>query len=180
MSKIYAIVGMVGSGKSEITKYLKDKHGWPSVYLGAITFDRLKEEGLEVNEKNERYMREKIRAEGGMGAYALFSLPKIEKALEESDKVIIESLYSWDEYKVLKDKYGESFEVIATICPPEIRYQRLTSRPERPYTKEEAKSRDWAEIENSDKGGPIAMADYPLLNDSGLDNLHKQLDALKL
>ncbi len=180
MVKIYAIVGMAGSGKSEITKYLKEKHGWPSVYLGAITFDRLKDEGLEVNEKNERYMREKIRAEGGMGAYALFSLPKIEKAIEVSDKVIIESLYSWDEYKVLKERFGESFEVIAVICPPKTRYQRLSNRPERPYTTEDAKSRDWAEIENSDKGGPIAMADYPLLNDSDLDALYRQIDDLKL
>jgi len=180
MPKIYAVVGMVGSGKSETTKYLKEKHGWPGVYLGEITFDRLKEEGLEVNEKNERYMREKIRKEGGMGAYALFSLPKIEKALESSDTVIVESLYSWAEYKILKEKFGEDFKTIAAICPPAIRYARLASRPERPYTAEEARSRDWAEIENSDKGGPIAMADYPILNDSNMENLQRQIDNLEL
>jgi dephospho-CoA kinase len=180
MPKIYAVVGMVGSGKSETTKYLKEKYNWPGVYLGEITFDRLKEENLEVNEKNERYMREKIRAEGGMGAYALFSLPKIEKALEKSDTVVVESLYSWDEYKVLKERFGDDFKIIAAICPPAIRYQRLSSRPERPYTHEEARSRDWAEIENSDKGGPIAMADYPIQNDSDMENLQRQIDSLEL
>ena len=180
MPKIYAVVGMVGSGKSETTKYLKEKYKWPGVYLGEITFDRLKEENLEVNEKNERYMREKIRTDGGMGAYALFSLPKIEKALENSNTVVVESLYSWAEYQVLKEKFGDNFKVIAAICPPAIRYARLASRVERPYTFEEARSRDWAEIKNSDKGGPIAMADYPLLNDSNLDNLYRQIDQLEL
>ncbi|MFA5248096.1 MAG: AAA family ATPase [Patescibacteria group bacterium] len=180
MSKIYAVVGMCGSGKSEITKYLKEKYSCPVVYLGEITFDRLKKEGLEVNEKNERYAREKIRAEGGMGAYALFSLPKIEEALKNSDKLIIESLYSWDEYKILKEKYQDNFMVIAAICSPSIRHNRMANRLERPYTEEEARSRDWAEIENSDKGGPIVMADYPLLNDSDLKNLHSQIDKLNL
>jgi dephospho-CoA kinase len=180
MKKIYAIVGMAGSGKSETTKYLKDKYKWPAIYLGAITFDRLKEENLEVNEKNERYMREKIRTEGGMGAYALFSLPKIEKTLEDSDTVIIESLYSWAEYQILKEKFGDGFKVIAAIATPATRYARLANRPERPCTTEESRSRDWAEIKNSDKGGPIAMADYPLLNDSDLENLYHQIDLLKL
>ena len=31
-------------------------------------------------------------------------------------------------------------------------------------TSEQAKSRDYAEIENIEKGGPIAMADYTLIN----------------
>jgi dephospho-CoA kinase len=180
MPKIYAVVGMAGSGKSETTKYLKEKNNWPSVYLGEITFDRLKKEKLEVSEKNERYMREKIRAEGGMGAYALFSLPKIEKALENSDTVIVESLYSWAEYKVLKEKFGDDFKVIAAICPPAIRYQRLSSRPERPYTHEEACNRDWAEIENSDKGGPIAMADYQVSNENSIEDLKNKLSSLPL
>ncbi len=180
MPKIYAVVGMCGSGKSEITKYLKEKYGWPSVYLGAITFDRLREEKMEVNEKNERYMREKIRAEGGMGAYALFSLPKIKEALENSDKVIVESLYSWEEYKVLKKEFGKNFQVIAAIASPETRCSRLANRPERPLTKEEVGARDAAEIENSDKGGPIAMADYSLLNNSDLGDLHKQINRLEL
>lgn len=180
MSKIYAVVGMVGAGKSEIVKYLKEKYGWPVIYLGAITFDHLKKEGLEVNEKNERYIREKIRAEGGMGAYALFSLPKIKETLKSSEKIIVESLYSWDEYKILKKEFGENFQVIAAITSPNIRYQRLAIRPERPYTKQEAKSRDWSEIENSDKGGPIAMADYSILNNSDLKQLYTKIDDLKL
>jgi len=34
----------------------------------------------------------------------------------------------------------------------------------RPATRQQAIARDYAEIENIEKGGPIAMADYYILN----------------
>jgi dephospho-CoA kinase len=42
-------------------------------------------------------------------------------------------------------------------------------------TYEEARGRDYAEIENIEKGGPIAMADFTVVNDSDLQNLYSQL-----
>jgi dephospho-CoA kinase len=52
-----------------------------------------------------------------------------------------------------------------------IRYPRLAGRPVRPLTAEEAASRDKSEIENLNKGGPIAMADYVIPNEHNLDDL---------
>ena len=48
--------------------------------------------------------------------------------------------------------------------PKSERYKRIGSRSERPLTQEETVTRDWAEIENLEKGGPIAMADYFIVN----------------
>jgi dephospho-CoA kinase len=59
-----------------------------------------------------------------------------------------------------------------------MRYARLANRPERPLTAQEAELRDYAEIENIEKGGPIAIADYMLVNDSTPDALLARLDAL--
>ena len=183
MIKIYAVVGMCGSGKSEITKYLKEKYNWPIIYLGAITFEWMKKRNIEVNYENEKNTREQIRREnGGLGAYALLSLPQIEETLKNSPIVIVESLYSWSEYKILKEKYSDDFKVIASWAPPIVRFKRLMSRKnERPINSwEEFQRRDYSEIENIEKGGPIAMADYLLLNDSDLKNLHSQIDRLDL
>jgi dephospho-CoA kinase len=47
-------------------------------------------------------------------------------------------------------------------------------REERPLTREESAARDKAEIENLNKGGPIAMADYTLTNESTKAFLHRQ------
>jgi len=42
----------------------------------------------------------------------------------------------------------------------------------------EAEERDFREIERIEKGGPIAIADYTLVNDDSVDKLLAELDAL--
>jgi len=100
------------------------------------------------------------------------NIPKFDAALEKGN-VIGDGLYSWSEYKVLKARYGENMKIIAVWAPPELRYERISNRHSdkndttlrnRNFSKEEAKNRDYAEIENIEKGGPIAMADYLLKN----------------
>jgi dephospho-CoA kinase len=169
---------MAGSGKSTAICYLKDKYGWPNVYFGDATFDRMREQGLELNYENERQVREQIRQELGMGAYAVLALPKIEKAHKKSDTVLVESLYSWEEYKILREKFGEFFFVIAVYASPVIRFKRLSKRSqERPIkNKAEFQARDYTEIEKTDKGGPIARADFTVINESSQEDLCKGLD----
>ncbi len=105
-----------------------------------------------------------------MSAYARLNLPRIDSALKHSD-VVIDGLYSWEEYTFLKGYYGEDFYVIAVWASPRTRYARLTGRLNRRLTLEEATSRDRAEIENINKGGPIAMSDFTIINESSLENL---------
>ena len=57
---------------------------------------------------------------------------------------------------------------------PQTRYARLANRTVRPLTAEEAASRDEAEIRKLNKGAPIVMADFTILNDSSLKNLEKE------
>jgi dephospho-CoA kinase len=179
---ILAVVGMAGSGKSEVVKYLTKKLDLPVVYLGAITFEWMKDRNIPVNYANEKNAREQIRREnGGMGAYAKLSLPKISALLKKNKGVIVESLYSWSEYKILKEKYGAKFKVVAALASAAIRFKRLKARknhrPMKNYA--EFQARDYSEIQNIEKGGPIAMADYPIINDGSLSALHKKLDAIR-
>ena len=73
--------------------------------------------------------------------------------------------------EVLKEKYGGQFYVVAVWSSPEDRYKRLSRRKVRPLTPEQARSRDYAEIENMNKGGPICMADFTILNDADMGAL---------
>ena len=68
--------------------------------------------------------------------------------------------------------------MIAIIATKELRYDRLTKREIRPLTKEEAEKRDIAEIENLAKGGPIAFANYYILNNDDIENYKKQLNEI--
>ena len=136
--------------------------------------EEMKHLGLEVNEANERMARENLRKEFGMGAMAVKSLLKIEE-FYKTGNVVIESLYSWDEFKIVKDKFGDSFKLLTIYTSKKLRYERLAKRPFRPLTQEEARSRDYSEIEKLDKGGPIAFTDYLVINDGSLDELNRKL-----
>jgi len=165
-------VGMAGSGKSEVAAVF-EKNGFKKIRFGDITDEEIKRRGLKLNEENERNVRQELRQEHGMAAYAKLNLPKNDAALK-SASVIIDGLYSWEEYTLLKNRYGDDFHVIAVWASPKTRYSRLARRPVRPLTAEEAASRDIAEVENTNKGGPIAMADFTIINESTLEDLQKE------
>jgi dephospho-CoA kinase len=169
MRKVVAIVGMAGSGKSEVAKIFEEA-AFVRIRFGDITDQEMKKRSLGRNETNERYCRELLRKELGMAAYAILNRPRIDTALEKSN-IVADGLYSWEEYLDFKNYYGDRFYVVAISSSPQTRYARLAGRLERPLTKEEAASRDKSEIENLNKGGPIAMADYVILNEHNLDYL---------
>lgn len=171
---IIALVGMPGAGKSISCAYLA-KQSFPILRFGDQTDIGLKEQGLEINPENERTYREALRAKLGMAAYAIKIEPRIKKALEQSDLVILDGLYSWEEYIYLNSKLDNLY-LICIYARPNIRYQRLAARKIRPLTIDQSKNRDIAEIENLNKGGPIAMADYLLKNNKDQDKLFVKLD----
>lgn len=184
-NKLICLVGMCGSGKSATAEYLTKKREFGLVRFGQITMDKIIEMGKQPSEALEKKIREDMRKEHGMAAFAILNIPKIDKLLKEGD-VIADGLYSWEEYLVLKEKYKQKLAVVAVYASPQTRYARLQGRAKkhagdkslryRSFTKAEAASRDKAELENLHKGGPIAMADYTVINESSLANLHKQID----
>lgn len=178
---------MTGSGKSEVAdKFVKK--GFEYLRFGQITLDEVKKRGLEPKEENERLIREEFRRKYGQAAFAILNMPKIEEILSNGKDVLIDGLYSWAEYKELKNKYGDQLIVIAIYAPPKTRYQRLKDRRSRykddpkmkyrSFSKEETKSRDYAEIENLDKGGPIAMANFTIENTGTLKELDERVDGV--
>lgn len=178
--KLVAVVGMAGSGKTEAAFYFKKK-GFFFVRFGQITLDEVMKRGLEVNEKNERMIREELRKKYGMAAYAILNLPKFREGLKKFH-VVGDDLMSWEEYLFLKKEFGEDLIIVAIYASSKIRYQRLKrlkldeKAVHRPFSEEEARSRDKAEIENLHKAGPIAMADYTIINEATVGELHQNLE----
>ena len=83
---------------------------------------------------------------------------------------------SWTEYKYLKHEFPGEMSIVAILAPRHLRHHRLSNRPVRPLQPNESLERDWAEIENLEKGGPIAVADHYIINDGDLNNLYTQVD----
>ena len=182
MNRIVCIAGLCGAGKSVVSDYFIQS-GFAYIRFGQLTMDELKKRNLPICEENERAIREELREQYGMAAYAILNLPKLDEMILTGN-VIADGLYSFGEYKVLKEHFGDRLAVIAVYASPEIRYARLASRKldpldtagrNRPLTRTEAISRDYREIEKSDKGGPIAMADYTIINNQDFTVLEKQV-----
>jgi dephospho-CoA kinase len=170
--KIVAVVGMTGAGKTEFSKLFSEKH-FTRIRFGDLTDEILKKKGLELNEENEKKIRESIREEHGMEAYAKLNLSKILEAVKNRH-VVIDGMYSWEEYTFLKEKFADDLIVVAVFASPHIRYLRLVDREDRPLTIEQAKNRDFREIKILNKTAPIAMADYTILNIGTLHDLKEE------
>lgn len=174
---IIAVVGLAGSGKTEATARFIER-GFFRVGFNEPLYEEVVRLGLERTQEHERMVRERLRKEYGMGVMADRSLPKIEQALAEGKDVVAESLYSWAEYKIMKERFGDAFRVLAIYASPQIRYERLGSRSIRPLTPDAARARDYAEIEGTDKGGPIAIADWMISNMASREEFLQNVDAL--
>lgn len=175
--KIIAILGLPASGKTEVIEYLMKKYNWPKVYFGSVTFDEMRNRKLETNEKNERFVREDLRKKFGRLHYARQIIKKINK-LKNEKIILVESLYDWDEYLLFKKRFGINFLTIGIYASPEIRYKRLEKRKIRPLNNKDAQSRDYAQIENLFQAGPIAMAEYAIINEGTKKHLFSQVDAV--
>lgn len=170
------LVGMPGAGKSIVADHLR-RLGWPVVYFGGITLKELDRRGLPHSEQNERLVREQLREIHGKGAYAQLSLPEIRSFLL-SGPTAIDGLYSWAEYLCIKASITNPLYVCTIYTSRALRYARLATRGVRPLNPTEAEARDIAEIEKLDKGGPIAVADFTLINDGTENELLVSLESL--
>ena len=177
-AKIIALVGLAGSGKSSAVEYLTEK-GFPKIYFGGVIYKAMDEAGIEKTWDNQQQFREEIRRREGKD----FVIKRVIKNIHDlvnagQNKIVLDGLYTWSEYKFLKHEFPGQVVVIAIVTPKYLRYQRMAKRIERPMQPHEVDQRDWSEIENLEKGGPIAIADYFIINDGSLEQLHQKIDAV--
>ena len=174
--KIVAFVGLAGSGKSSAVDYLTEK-GYPKIYFGGIIYKAMEEAGVEITWESQQIFREEIREREGKDFIVKRAIKEARGLIDAGQKrIILDGLYTWSEYKILKHEFPGEITVIAIVTPKHLRKQRMANRPERPMTSEEVDQRDWAEIENIEKGGPIAIADHFIHNEGSLEKLHAEID----
>jgi dephospho-CoA kinase len=176
--KIIAFVGLAGSGNSTVVKHLA-KEGIPKIYFGEIIYKAMEEAGIEITWENQQVFREEVRKKEGTNFVVKRVIKEIHNLVNAGQRrIVLDGLYTWSEYRALKHEFPGEITVIAVVAPKHLRYQRMAHRPQRPMIKKEVDTRDWSEIENLEKGGPIAIADYYVVNDTTKESLFMKVDSV--
>jgi dephospho-CoA kinase len=178
--KILAVVGMSGSGKSVIIEHLTSKN-YPKVYFGGMIYKEMEKRGIERTEdgESEKKFREEIRQTEGADWVVRQVIEEVKDLIAAGQKrIVLDGVYSWTEYKILKHEFPTCLTFVAVVVDRKIRYERVAHRPGRAFDGKAIRERDRSEIENLEKGAPIAMADYYILNNGTIEEAESATDQI--
>jgi len=175
---IIATTGMPGSGKGEVLEFFKKK-GIDSVVMRTVVEKKMKEQGIEVNNRNLREFATKLREDNGIDIVARMCIPIIREKLKTQKNILIDGIRSYEEIECIKKEFGEDFILIAVEADFEKRFERLKKRGEiwDMQTKEELKWRDEKEL-GWGLGKSIQAADIIIDNNGTKEELYKKIDEI--
>jgi dephospho-CoA kinase len=176
---IIGIVGTIGSGKGTVVAYLK-QHEFVHYSASGILTEMLEHRGEQVDRDAMGRIAREIRADDpdGMGKVLIERYQK-----DHPEKAIVEALHSIGEVEYVKRHGGVVIGVDASV---DVRYERIRKRgsvkDDVTYEKfvEQARREDDGGTDASGHNirGAIAHADYTLVNNGTLEELHTQIDAV--
>ncbi|WP_048150247.1 AAA family ATPase [Palaeococcus ferrophilus] len=173
---IIYVVGMPGSGKGEVVKVFR-RLGVPHVSMGDVVREEAEKRGVLKTPEGMRKVSIQLRQEFGESAVAKLCIPKVRKLLAEHDTVVVDGVRSLDEIGTFREAFPEEkMVVIAVHSSPHKRFERLRrrGRSDDPSTWGDFEERDWKELRFG-LGNVIALADYMLVNDDGLDEYRMRI-----
>ncbi len=174
---LIGITGTDGAGKGEVVDYLVKKRGFVHYSAREILEKEIKKRGIKNNRANMRVVANCLRSTNGNDFLITYYLEKIKTA--KPKYAIIESIRTIDEVNSLKKNGGV---LLAVDANPKLRYKRIQARGSSTDAVSFEEFRAHEELENNDphpngmqKADVIKMADYVIMNEGTLNELHQNI-----
>ena len=175
---IIGITGTDGAGKGTAVRYLVDQKGFAYYSSRSFILEFIEKEGLPTTRNQMRLTANALRKEHGN---AFVIKQAFEKArVNGQENVVIESLRAVAEGEYLKEEGGI---LLAVDAEQKLRYARVQERRSESdqvtfeeFTAHEELEKNDPDPHGMQKGRVMEMADYTIMNDGTLAELHEQVE----
>ena len=172
------ITGTDGAGKGVAVDYLLKHKGFTHYHGRALFIQEIERRGLENSRISTRLVANEIRKKYGNDAIVKLFL---EQAKEKGDtKIVIDSIRATAEAGTLKKNGGVLLSIDAD---QRLRYERIVARGSgtdnvsfEEFVEQEELEMDDPDPHGMQKRAVIEMADYTIMNDGALEELHAKID----
>ncbi|MGC8817224.1 MAG: AAA family ATPase [Candidatus Hadarchaeum sp.] len=176
--QIIGIVGLPGSGKTEVARILASM-GAPSVRMGDIVWEELRRRGKKITEKNVGRLSNELRKKEGLGAVAKRCIPLIKKLSRGHQMVVVDGIRGMAEVKEFRKAFGKNFHLLGCWSSQRTRYLRTSCR------RRDDDTADIRSFQQKDKrelswglGDALALADFIIVNEGSLEDLRKKVEEI--
>jgi len=175
--KVFGVVGLNGTGKDEVARYLKSKYGVPLISVGDIVREIAAKEGIEATRANLDNITRQYFERFGEGYFLKLVVEKIQSSGWKHAG--ISGIRSPRDVEIVREAFGSDFLLFHIyISDPQVRYQRMVRRGSArdkisyaEFQKQDQVSRDLFHIDQA-----AALADVSIANDGTLKDLHAAIE----
>lgn len=175
---VIGLTGFNGGGKDIISEYLKQK-GFTSFSLSDMLREECRKKNIPVTRENLINMGNELRSKYGNGVLGKLALEKLKKG----ENAVITSLRHPEE--VLELKKNPEFVLVKVLASQRVRFERIKerNREDDPKTFEDFLKFEEREFNSSEPHKQkiaqcVESAQFSLINENGLEELHKNVDEL--
>lgn len=175
---IIGLTGKNGSGKTEVSEYLKSR-GFEYHSLSDEIRDEISKRGLQITRDVLIEVGNELREKHGPGVLA----ERVLACLQDDRNYVIDSIRNPQEVEALRRR--NNFTLLAVEAEQAIRFERSRQRgrenaPQtlKQFVEEEARELDSANPANQQLNATREKADVAIVNDGTLKDLHRRLDEL--
>ncbi len=123
---IVGLAGPIGSGKTSLAEFLRDKHGFGYVRYSQVLEDKLRDKGKPISRESLQEFGEEIfRTMGGKGLTEL-----VIQRVPADCPTVVDGIRHLDDAGTLRMVFGDRFTLVYLDSSAEDRFHRLRSHDE--------------------------------------------------